>query len=151
MPSAAGQPEAGPLLSPGFWLLQAALSWRAELDARLSPLGLTPTQFTMLATIGWLEHVGDKPTQQDVAEHAGADRMMTSKVVRALEGRGLLSRDPDDRDARVIRLSLTASGRHTTRQATKLAREVDADLFGDDADRIRPLLRHIAGRRDRTT
>ncbi|WP_322769495.1 hypothetical protein [Frankia sp. Cr1] len=53
---------AGPLASPGFWLHRA---------------GLAGTQ--------------GPPTRQDVAEFAGADRMMTSKVVRALEHRGLLS------------------------------------------------------------
>jgi len=139
--------EAGPLLSPGFWLLQAALAWRAELDARLGPLRLTPTQFTMLATIGWLEHRGDKPTQQAVADHAGADRMMTSKVVRTLEGQGFITRNPDDSDARVMRLHLTQSGREVTRQATELARDVDAHLFGGDASRMRPVLRRIAEHR----
>jgi len=43
--------ESGPLLAPGFWLQQAALSWRAELDTRLRPLGLTPTQFNVLASV----------------------------------------------------------------------------------------------------
>jgi DNA-binding MarR family transcriptional regulator len=41
-----------------------------------------------------LEHVGEPPTQQAVADHAGADRMMTSKVVRSLEQRGLVTRRP---------------------------------------------------------
>lgn len=34
--------ESGPMLSPGFWLHHAALTWRAEMDTRLRPLGLTP-------------------------------------------------------------------------------------------------------------
>jgi hypothetical protein len=42
------------LLSAGFWLHHAALTWRAELVTRLQPLGLTPTQFLVLAaTGGW--------------------------------------------------------------------------------------------------
>lgn len=47
--------DEGPLRSPGFWLHHAALTWRAELDARLRPLGLTPTQFMLLGSAGWLE------------------------------------------------------------------------------------------------
>ena len=86
------EPDAGPLLSPGFWLHQAALAWRAELEARLRPLGLTPTQFLLLASTGWLERTG-KPTQQALAEHTGADRMMTSRVVRTLEERSRLRRE----------------------------------------------------------
>lgn len=147
MHPATGQPEAGPLLSPGFWLLQAALAWRSEVDSRLAPLGLTPTQFVMLATVGWLERLGDPPTQQAVADHAGADRMMTSKVVRTLARRGLLERVAHEGDARAVRLSLTASGREAARRATQVARDVDADLFGDDADGLRPVLRRIAEHR----
>ncbi|WP_163571709.1 MarR family winged helix-turn-helix transcriptional regulator [Fodinicola feengrottensis] len=111
--------DSGPMLSPGFWLHHAALTWRAALDAGLRPLGLTPTQFMLLASAGWLEHVAGPPTQQAVAEQAGADRMMTSKIVRALQERALLERRTDPTDARAVRLSLTPAGRALVRQATE--------------------------------
>jgi len=139
--------ESGPLLSPGYWLQQAALAWRAELDTRLRPLGLTPTQFILLATVGWLEHVDGPPTQQDVAEHAGADRMMTSKVLRTLEQRGMLVRHAHESDARALRLTLTTAGRDTVRDATQAARDVDTLLFGCDSSSARAILRRIAGHR----
>ena len=138
--------DAGPLLSTGFWLHQAALAWRAELDARLRPLGLTPTQFLLLASTGWLEHLGEQPTQQDVAHQAGADRMMTSKVVRALEERGLLRRDVDSSDARVLRLALTPTGRELTRAATGIARDVDSGFFGPEPAALRASLRRLTER-----
>lgn len=50
------------------------LTWRAELDARLRPLGISPT---VLAAVGRLVHLNGPPTQQEAAEQAGADRMMT--------------------------------------------------------------------------
>ena len=140
------QPDTGPLLSAGFWLHQAALAWRAELDTRLRPLGLTPTQFLLLASTGWLEHLGERPTQQAVAEQAGADRMMTSKVVRALEDRGLLRRETDESDARVLRLALTPAGRDLTRRATAIARDVDTRFFGADPTELRATLRELAQR-----
>jgi len=104
----------GPLLSPGFWLQQGALSWRAELDTRLRPLGLTPTQFNVLASVGWLEHLSGPPTQQQVAEQAAADRMMTSKVAHTLEQHGLLSRQAHEADTRALRLarSFVSLGAH---------------------------------------
>lgn len=145
--SPAGAPESGPLLSPGFWLHHAALTWRAELDARLRPLGLTPTQFMLLASVGWLEHVGGPPTQQEVADRAGADRMMTSKVVRALAERDLLVRAVDGADARALRLALTPAGRTLVARATALARDVDALFFGPDPITLRAELRRIAQRR----
>jgi len=139
--------ESGPLLSAGFWLQQAALSWRAELDTRLRPLGLTPTQFIVLASVGWLEHLSGPPTQQQVAEQAGADRMMTSKVAHTLELHGLLNRHAHEADARALRLALTPAGRTTVNHATQAARDVDALLFGPDPAQLRDTLRHIAERR----
>lgn len=139
--------ESGPMLSPGFWLHHAALAWRAELDTRLRPLGLTHTQFMLLAAAGWLEHLGGPPTQQEVAEQAGADRMMTSKVVRTLQERGLVLRRSHESDARALRLSLTPAGRELAGRATAIAREVDALFFGSDAASIRALLRAVADRR----
>lgn len=139
--------EAGPLLSPGFWLQQAALSWRAELDTRLRPLGLTPTQFIVLASVSWLEHLSGPPTQQEVAEQAGADRMMTSKLARTLEQRGLLVRQAHEADARALRLALTPTGRTTVNHGTRAARDVDALLFGDDPAPLRATLRRIAEHR----
>jgi MarR family transcriptional regulator, organic hydroperoxide resistance regulator len=132
------------MLSPGFWLHHAALTWRAELDARLRPLGLTPTQFMLLASAGWLEYVSGPPTQQQVAEHAGADRMMTSRVVRALEERGLLTRQVHESDAHALRLRLTPAGRTVVQQATQAAREVDALFFGPAPAQLRDALRQIA-------
>ncbi len=129
--------DSGPLLSPGFWLQPAALSWRAELDTRLRPLGLTPTQFIVLASVSWLEHLSGAPTQQAVAEQAGADRMMTSKVARTLEQRGLLVRKPHGADARALRLALTPAGRTMVNHGTRAARDVDALFFGDDSAWIR--------------
>jgi DNA-binding MarR family transcriptional regulator len=133
------------MLSPGFWLHHAALAWRAELDSRLRPLGLTHTQFMLLASTGWLEHVGRPPTQQEVAEHAGADRMMTSRVVRTLEERGLLERDADEADGRALRLRLTESGRAVTRPAIDAAQAVDAAFFGADLGPLRAALRRLSG------
>lgn len=133
--------EHGPQASPGFWLHHAALVWRAELDGRLHELGLTPTQFLMLASAGWLAREGVAPTQQEVAEHAGADRMMTSKVVRALEERGLLAREAHESDARALRLRLTEEGRELTAKAIGIARQLDEEFFGAEPEALRDTLR----------
>jgi DNA-binding MarR family transcriptional regulator len=135
------------MLSAGFWLHHAALAWRAELDQRLRTIGLTPTQFMLLASAGWLEHTQGLPTQQQVAAQAGADRMMTSKVVKTLEDGGLLVRKVDPSDSRAYRLHLTAKGRKLTRQGTEIARALDTEYFGDTPETLRTALRAIASRR----
>lgn len=138
----------GPLMSPGFWLHHAALEWRQRLDRALRPLGLTPTQFNLLGSIGWLDRtLPSPPTQQQVADHAGADRMMTSKVLRTLEERALVTRESDPDDARSLRLRLTEEGRRITGRAVRLAVAVDDELFGDRGDHLREQLQEIVAHR----
>ncbi|MET7992253.1 MarR family transcriptional regulator [Amycolatopsis sp. NPDC005232] len=134
----------------GFWLHQAALAWRAALDVRLSPLGLTPTQFLLLSAAAGLERTAGPATQQEVAEHAGADRMMTSKVLRALEVRGLLTRTAHERDARAVRVSLTRAGRDLAADAAAIATEFDSAFFGRAAERLARELRSVAESRGRS-
>jgi DNA-binding MarR family transcriptional regulator len=136
--------ESGPLLSPGFWLHHAALAWRAELDARLDPLGLTPTQFLLLASTGWLEHAQGPATQQQVTDHAGTDRTMASKVMRTLTDAGLIHRVAHETDRRSLRVALTPEGRDLTARAVAAAQEVDRLFFGATPELLRGALRTIA-------
>ena len=137
----------GPRMSPGFWLHHAALEWRATLERNLRPLGLTPTQFNLLASAGWLSREGKLPTQLQVADMSGSDRMMASKVIRALEERGLLIRRADPADARALRIELTSAGRELVSQGVQTAVDTDAELFGDDGDLLREHLKPIAAHR----
>jgi len=121
----------GPLASTGYWLKLVALAYQRELDSALRPLDLTTTQFSVLAGVSWLDR-GNSPTQQEVADFAGIDRMMTSKIVQILEGRRLVERHGRVGDARVRCLTLTDQGRHLIHEAVPLAREVDQRLFGTD-------------------
>jgi DNA-binding MarR family transcriptional regulator len=134
-------------MSPGFWLHHAALAWRQVFDRRLRPLSLTPTQFMLLASAGWLTATsGRPPTQQEVADHAGADRMMTSKVLQTLVDRGLVSRQPDPADGRVRRLRLTPEGRDLVRRGIRIAVDLDEEMFGPGGDPLRETLQYIAAR-----
>lgn len=138
----------GPLASPGYWLHQAALAWKAELDKDLKSLGLTHTQFILLATIGWLERTGGTPPgQQAVADGAGTDRQMTSRVVRTLDERGWITRLSHESNARALRLTLTPEGRELARAAIEIAQKVDARFFGADHHDLRDVLRLISDRR----
>ncbi|MGW4356445.1 MarR family winged helix-turn-helix transcriptional regulator [Nocardia sp. NPDC004582] len=137
----------GPLMSPGFWLHHAALEWRATLERNLRPLGLTPTQFNLLASAGWLGRSGELPTQQQVADMSGADRMMASKVIRGLEERGLLARCADPVDARALRIELTAEGRELASRGVRIAVDTDEQLFGVAGDVLREQLKPIAAHR----
>ncbi|MET9491637.1 MarR family winged helix-turn-helix transcriptional regulator [Nocardia sp. NPDC006630] len=137
----------GPLMSPGFWLHHAALEWRATLERNLRPLGLTPTQFNLLASAGWLGRQGELPTQQQVADMSGADRMMASKVIRVLEERELLARRADPVDARVLRIEITTAGRELVGKGVQIAVDTDAQMFGAAGEQLREQLKPIAAHR----
>lgn len=137
----------GPLRSSGFWLHHAALTWRQQVDQRLRPLGLTYTQFNLLASTSWLQATEGAPTQQRTADMSGSDRMMASKVIDTLERRDLVARQADATDARVKRLVTTAGGRALVEQAVRIVADIDQDLFGEagaSRDAVTSALQRIA-------
>jgi len=133
---------------PGFLLWHATLRWQRAAAAALEPLGLTHTQFRLLASVMWLEEHSGPPSQRELADHTGIDVMMTSQVARALEASGLLSRRPDATDSRVRRLRCTPRGREVSIAAIESVEEVDEAFFGPDGARDESVdeLRRLAGR-----
>ena len=75
--------------SPGLLLWQVTNRWQAAQRAALKLYGLTHVQFVLLASLTWLSADGPV-TQRQLAEHAATDPMMTSQVLRVLEGLGLV-------------------------------------------------------------
>lgn len=140
----------GPQTSPGFLLWRTTLRWQRSITAALKPLGLTHVQFVLLASVWWLADQArtteELPSQTAAAAHADTDTMMTSSVLRTLEGRGLITRTADPYDARVKRLALTEHGRQLARQAVTLVESADRLFFaaaGDQAP-VLALLRRLA-------
>ena len=103
----------GPEASPGFLMWRAALAWQRDIAAALEPVGLTHSQFVLLACTQWLEEHGD-----------GA-----SQVLRRLERAGLVSRQPDPKDARARIVTMTAAGRDVGARATRLVEDADEAYF----------------------
>jgi DNA-binding MarR family transcriptional regulator len=130
--------------SPGFLLWHATLRWQRRIGKALAPLDLTHVQFVLLASTWWLNEHGRRPTQVELAGHAGTDVKMTSQVVRSLEGKGLLERQVDPEDTRARRLNVTRSGARLAPRAIAAVERADAEFFGDvDAlSVLRALARH---------
>jgi DNA-binding MarR family transcriptional regulator len=134
--------------SPGFLLWHATLRWQREMAAALRPLGLTHVQFVLLASTWRLASRGRRPSQRQLADHAGTNVMMTSQVVRSLEARGLLEREPDPRDTRAMRLAVTVEGEAVTRRALTAVEEADRRYFSgvQQQEWLLATLRTMAGR-----
>jgi DNA-binding MarR family transcriptional regulator len=134
---------------PGFLLWHATLRFQRAAAAALAPLHLTQTQFRLLASVVWLEENSDgPPSQRILADHTGADAMMTSQVVRALENAGLIAREQDPNDNRVKRLRSTPAGRKVAKKAIRAIEKVDVEFFGDgdEWDQTVDVMRRLAGR-----
>jgi len=116
--------------------------------ATLRPLGLTHVQFVLLASTWWLAWQGVQPSQRELADHAGTNVMMTSQVVRSLEAKGLLRREPDARDTRALRLAVTRQGEALALRALQSVQEADRRYFTgiEEPDRLLAILRAMARR-----
>jgi DNA-binding MarR family transcriptional regulator len=120
--------------SPGFLLWHVTLRWQRDMTAALAPLALTHVQFVLLATTWWLNTHGEQPSQLAVARQAGTDVKMTSQVLRALEAKGLLTREVDHADTRARRLRVTDAGASLAARAVAVVEAADAAFFGATTD-----------------
>jgi DNA-binding MarR family transcriptional regulator len=133
--------------SPGLLLWQVTNRWQAAQRAALKRFGLTHVQFVLLASLTWLE--SEAPvTQRALADHAATDPMMTSQVLRTLESRGLLRREPHPHDGRAQALSVSASGRRLANAALVAVESCDQAFFAaiePHAAEFTALLRTLRG------
>lgn len=122
------------------------MRWQRTIDAALRPLGLTHTQYLVLASAASVvrEH-GDAVAQLAIAESAGLDNATISTLVRKLEGRGLLDRSADTSDRRRWRVMLTPRGKNLLQKAASLVDEAAAGL----APRRDPAEGHVGRRGNR--
>jgi len=115
--------------SPGLMLWRVTNAWQAAQRAALKPYDLTHVQFVLLASLTWLGDAAEPVTQRRLAEHAGTDPMMTSQVLRALEAKSLVTREPHPTDARARALAATPAGVALANRAIGAVEAVDRDFF----------------------
>ena len=100
----------------GYLLWQSSMRWQREANAALSGLGLTQTQFAILAAAAWLLREKKLITQNEIAEYARIDKMMTSRLIAKLESQGLFKR-VSGIDKRERQVSVTAKGKTLLKKA----------------------------------
>jgi DNA-binding MarR family transcriptional regulator len=129
--------------SPGLVLWQVTNRWQAAQRAALKPFGLTHVQFVLLASLTWLDADGPV-SQRRLADHAVTDPMMTSQVLRALEQRGLVRREPDPADRRARALIVTGEGAALANRANAAVEACDAAFFAPLAEGLPALIRALS-------
>ncbi len=83
------------------------------LTRALAPLDIKPPHLDILVNLYRFEAI----SQQELARKLLVGRSNMSMLLPQMEKRGLLERRPDQRDKRILRLSLTVEGRALTEQA----------------------------------
>jgi MarR family transcriptional regulator, organic hydroperoxide resistance regulator len=119
-----------PHASTGFLVWQMNNLWQRQIRAALEPFELTHVQFVLLAGLLWLKNHDDEDVHQaQLANFVKADVMMTSKVVRSLEEKGLLARGAHPGDTRAKSLQLTHQGHELLLRAIPTVEACDAQFF----------------------
>jgi len=122
-------PASIPPPSVGFLVWQLSTRWQLELDRALAPLDLTATRYAVLASLQALSRDGYAPRQRELADLSGLDRILVSKVVRVLEGAGMLTRTHHPDDNRAVAVRITEHGRATVAEARSKVLELETQRF----------------------
>lgn len=113
----------------GYLLWQVTMQWQLGMNRALGKMGLTLTQFSLMAGLYWLSEKQEAVTQQQLADYANTDKMMTSKVLMVLEKKQFVERVKDPGDSRAKQLRITDTGTQTLREAYQIVQQVDEVFF----------------------
>ncbi|TGZ12664.1 hypothetical protein DV517_67480 [Streptomyces sp. S816] len=119
-------------LDAALRLVRAQAALVRRFDARLGGLhGVNLADFTLLLRLG--QAPGGRMRRVDLAEALGLTASGVTRALAPLERIGLVTREPDARDARVAYASLTGTGRARLKEMLATAEETAEDLFSAPA------------------
>jgi MarR family transcriptional regulator, transcriptional regulator for hemolysin len=100
---------------------------RIVMDQAVAPLGLTRSQWSILATLSRSSSKG--MMQAEIARQMDVGKVTIGGLVRRLETAGLIERGSDDADKRLKRVYITAKGYEVIRRMIVLADELYNDIL----------------------
>lgn len=112
----------------GYLVWRLSMRWRAAIDNALAPHGLTQAQYSVLAPLYGMTRGGARPSQRELADLTGLDAVYISKLARALEREGFITRATSTADPRAVELALTERGETTVRAAVRTVLDVRDQL-----------------------
>jgi DNA-binding MarR family transcriptional regulator len=111
--------------SSGFLFWKVSTLWQRGIRDTLEPLGLTHTQFVLLASLRWLGGA----SQASLSRHTGCDTMTVSAVARTLAAKGWVDRQDDSADRRAKVIRITPAGIQIVDQAIPFVETFDRQFF----------------------
>lgn len=131
----------------GIELWRAARRWRRQVETSLARLGLTlPESAVLLGTDTVIHETDEAASQNAVATCAHIDKVTVSKVMKALEGRGLIDRVPAAQ-GRAYRVWITRRGLQVLTTGTArvhAASRASFEKLGRPDARLIAMLRRVA-------
>lgn len=119
-----------PCQDSGFLLWQISNIWQKKMNAIFTAHDITHVQYLLLATLAWMESKEMRITQKSLTEQARSHKMMTSKVIRALEREGYVERFNWSRDNRYRCIRLTDKGADKFYEVSQIFEKADQHFFG---------------------
>jgi DNA-binding MarR family transcriptional regulator len=125
-------------------LARAYATLSRRIDRKLGALhGISFADFMILLELRDAE--GGRLRRVELSEALGLTASAVTRALIPLEKIGLVTRQPDPRDARVGYASLTKVGRRVLDDAAESAEEISADAIPSDAlPKLRPLISALA-------
>jgi DNA-binding MarR family transcriptional regulator len=137
----ADQVERSLLDSPSYQLIRVLGRHKAMVAGGLDRHGLHLGQEFYLAQL-WRE---DGITSADLASRTGVSAPAVTKVVSGLERSGLVRRERDASDARLVRVWLTDAGRALREPVTRIWHDCERAFWGGLTDEERRRVREAVG------
>jgi len=122
-------------MSIGALIHDVARLRRHAFDEQAKPMGLTRSQFSVLAHLG--RHRDGQMNQSEIAAALEVGKVTLGGLVDRLEAGGLARREPSDEDRRVKRIRLTNKGRRALQTAQRMRPMLDEFMMRDLAEGTR--------------
>lgn len=114
----------------GFLLWQLSSVWQQKQKKALETIhNITHTQYVLLASIYWLTTHDEEVTQISLSTHTKIEPMTVSQVLKVLQKKGYIFRQPHSKDTRAKAVYLTSEGKNLMKDAIVTIEGIDARFF----------------------
>jgi MarR family transcriptional regulator for hemolysin len=114
-------------LRAGFLVHDVSRLRRTAFDQRVKPLGITRSQWWVLANLS--RHEGEDMMQIELARLLDVGKVTLGGLVDRLEENGFVMRTPDKLDRRSKRVSVSPKGRALVQKMNVIAMEMNAQIM----------------------
>ena len=127
----------------GMQLTHLSRAWRAELDRRLTDLGLSQARWLVLLH---LARGSERPTQGELASSVGVENPTLARLLDALEAQQLIERQADQHGRRVKKIALTPSAVDLIVRIESIATALRQEVFAGVSEQEVALCQSIQAR-----